>query len=394
MSLLNLEKAINTCLSDIQYKDKTEIKLTDSLHRVIAEDLFANKNSPPHDISAMDGYALDCNENDMKGSILSVVGKVPAGKRLLKTIHKGEAIRVFTGSRIPDNLNTVVIQENVTEKNNKITINEKIGAHQHIRKKGFDFQKGDKLIEDGTKIEPRHISLAASMNHTSLLVYKKPTVAIISSGDELVRPGTKFANEKIISSNSYGIKSYIEKLGGVAIDIGIAKDTKEDIQKKIQKAKEADIIVTIGGASVGEFDLIKESIRDELDLKFWKIAMRPGKPLIFGHLNNSKFLGLPGNPVSALVCSQLFLKPMLLKMQNIDHSITLTKAKLKKDLKKNDERQDYIRAYAENGIVEHHHTQDSSSLSILARSNVYIVRKPFAEASKAGELVDILEIDT
>ncbi len=394
MSLLNLEKAINTCLSDIQYKDKTKIKLTDSLHRVIAEDLFANKNSPPHDISAMDGYALHCNENDMKGSILSVVGKVPAGKRLLKTIHKGEAIRVFTGSRIPDNLNTVVIQENVTEKNNKITINEKIGAHQHIRKKGFDFQKGDKLIEDGTKIEPRHISLAASMNHTSLLVYKKPTVAIISSGDELVRPGTKFANEKIISSNSYGIKSYIEKLGGVAIDIGIAKDTIEDIQKKIQKAKEADIIVTIGGASVGEFDLIKESIRNELDLKFWKIAMRPGKPLIFGHLNNSKFLGLPGNPVSALVCSQLFLKPMLLKMQNIDHSITLTKAKLKKDLKKNDERQDYIRAYAENGIVEHHHTQDSSSLSILARSNVYIVRKPFAEASKAGELVDILEIDT
>ncbi len=394
MSLLNLEKAINTCLSDIQYKDKTKIKLTDSLHRVIAEDLFANKNSPPHDISAMDGYALHCNENDMKGSILSVVGKVPAGKRLLKTIHKGEAIRVFTGSRIPDNLNTVVIQENVTEKNNKITINEKIGAHQHIRKKGFDFQKGDKLIEDGTKIEPRHISLAASMNHTSLLVYKKPTVAIISSGDELVRPGTKFANEKIISSNSYGIRSYIEKLGGVAIDIGIAKDTIEDIQKKIQKAKEVDIIVTIGGASVGEFDLIKESIRDELDLKFWKIAMRPGKPLIFGHLNNSKFLGLPGNPVSALVCSQLFLKPMLLKMQNIDHSITLTKAKLKKDLKKNDERQDYIRAYAENGIVEHHHTQDSSSLSILARSNVYIVRKPFAEASKAGELVDILEIDT
>ncbi len=185
----------------------------------------------------MDGYALDCNENDMKGSILSVVGKVPAGKRLLKTIHKGEAIRVFTGSRIPDNLNTVVIQENVTEKNNKITINEKIEAHQHIRKKGFDFQKGDKLIEDGTKIEPRHISLAASMNHTSLLVYKKPTVAIISSGDELVRPGTKFANEKIISSNSYGIKSYIEKLGGVAIDIGIAKDTKRTFKKKYRKLR-------------------------------------------------------------------------------------------------------------------------------------------------------------
>lgn len=394
MTLLNLEKAINTCLSDIQYKDKTKIKLSDSLHRVIAEDLFANKNSPPHDISAMDGYALHCNEIDMQGCVLSVVGKVPAGKRFLKKIRKDEAIRVFTGSRIPVNLNTVVIQENVTEKNNKITINEKIGAHQHIRKKGFDFQKGDKLIEDGTKIEPRHISLAASMNHTSLLVYKKPTVAIISSGDELVRPGTKFANEKIISSNSYGIRSYIEKLGGVAIDIGIAKDTKEDIQKKIQKAKGVDIILTIGGASVGEFDLVKESIRDELDLKFWKIAMRPGKPLIFGHLNNSKFLGLPGNPVSALVCSQLFLKPMLLKMQNIDHSTTLTKAKLKKDLKKNDERQDYIRAYAENGTVEPHHTQDSSSLSILARSNVYIVRKPFAEASKAGELVDILEIDT
>ena len=394
MSLLNLEKAINACLSDIQYKDKIKIKLSDSLHRVLAEDLFANKNSPPHDISAMDGYALHCNEFDMKGSVLSVVGKVPAGKRFLKTIHKDEAIRVFTGSRIPDNLNTVVIQENVTEKNNKITINEKIGAHQHIRKKGFDFQKGDKLIEDGTKIEPRHISLAASMNHTSFLVYKKPTVAIISSGDELVRPGTKFANEKIISSNSYGIRSYVEKLGGVAIDIGIAKDTKEDIQNKIHKAKGADIILTIGGASVGEFDLIKESIRDELELKFWKIAMRPGKPLIFGHLNNSKFLGLPGNPVSALVCCQLFLKPMLLKMQNIDHSITLTKAILKKDLKQNDERQDYIRAYSKNGVVDYHHIQDSSSLNVLSRSNVYIVRKPFAEAAKAGELVDTLEIDT
>ena len=155
-----------------------------------------------------------------------------------------------------------------------------------------------------------------------------------------------------------------------------------------------DISLTIGGAIVGEFDLSKESIKDELDLKFWKIAMRPGKPLIFGHLNNSKFLGLPGNPVSALCCCQLFLKPMLLKMQNIDHSITLTKAKLKKDLKQNDERQDYIRAYCENGVVDYHGIQDSSSLSVLGRSNVYIVRKPFAEASKAGELVDILEIDT
>ena len=394
MSLLNLEKAINTCLNDIQYKETTKIKLSDSLHRVIAEDLFANKNSPPHDISAMDGYALHCNKNDMKGSALSIVGKVPAGKRFLKTIHKDEAIRVFTGSRIPEYLNTVVIQENVSENNNKITINEKIEAHQHIRKKGFDFQKGDKLIEDGTRLEPRHISLAASMNHKSIHVYKKPTVAIISSGDELVRPGTKFANEKIISSNSYGIRAYVEKLGGIAIDIGIAKDTKEDIQKKINKAKGADVILTIGGASVGEFDLIKESIKDELDLKFWKIAMRPGKPLIFGHLTNSKFLGLPGNPVSALVCCQLFLKPMLLKMQNIDHSITLTKAKLKKDLKQNDERQDYIRAYCENGVVDYHSVQDSSSLSVLGRSNVYIVRKPFAEASKAGELVDILEIDT
>jgi len=394
MSLLNLEEAINTCLSDIQYKDTIKIKLSESLHRIIAEDLFAMKNSPPHDISAMDGYAIHCDGNDMKGSMLNVVGKVPAGKTFSNIIYKGEAIRVFTGSRIPENLNTVVIQENVTENNSKITINEKIEANQNIRKKGFDFQKGDKLIENGTILQPRHISLAASMNHTSLLVYKKPTVAIISSGDELVRPGTKFANEKIISSNSYGIRSYVQKLGGVPIDIGIAKDTKEEIQKKINKAKGADIILTIGGASVGEFDLIQESIKDELDLKFWKIAMRPGKPLIFGHLNNSKFLGLPGNPVSALVCCQLFLKPMLLKMQKKDHSTILSKAKLKKTLKENDERQDYIRAYLENGVVDPHRIQDSSSLSILSRSNVYIVRKPFASAAKVGELVDIIEIDT
>lgn len=394
MKLLNLQKAIAICINDIRPKKKISLKIEECLNRILSDDLVSRKNVPPYDVSAMDGYAINIKSLKYDLNSLKISGVIPAGKKSKRTLQTGEAIRLFTGSELPKGANTVIIQENVKINANKITLNNSAQKFQNIRKKGLDFKLGDTLIKKGTQLKPKHISLSAAMNYRKLSVFEKPSVAIISTGNELVKPETAGAENKIISSNNYGIKTYVEYLGGTAVDLGIARDNIQSLQKKILSANKFDIILTIGGASVGAYDLVKESIKEDLNLKFWKIAMRPGKPLIFGHIENSCFLGLPGNPVSALVCCQLFLKPMINKFMNLaDNKEEFIESKILVDLNKNDEREEYLRAVYKDGFVKPNKNQDSSSLNVLSQSNVFIVRKPFDPAKKRGDLVKIIKID-
>jgi molybdopterin molybdotransferase len=341
----------------------------------------------------MDGYAINIKSLENISSPLKVVGVIAAGKRYVKTVKIGEAIRIFTGGEIPKGTNTVVIQENVKKQDNTIKVESTPRKFQNIRKKGFDFKVNSVLLKKGTRLTPKHIALSAAMNYRKLPVIERPSVAIISTGSELVEPESFEANNNIICSSNYGIKTYVEALGGIAADFGIVPDEINSIKNKIMSLNKFDVILTIGGASVGDYDLVKKSIEKELNLRFWKIAMRPGKPLIFGYINNSLMLGLPGNPVSALVCCQLFLKPMINKFLNLPQKINYYEAVLKADLSKNDEREDYLRASFKNGFVTPNKNQDSSSLSALAQSNAFIVRKPFDTAKKIGDLVKILKID-
>ena len=394
MKLLKLENAIASCLKDIKSNKIINIPLDSANGYVIAENLSARRNSPPFDLSAMDGYAFKHDRIFKAGHTLNVIGKSPAGVNFERRVDKREAVRVYTGSAMPAGTDTVIIQENTKVYANNLILKKIPQKNENVRKKAFDFKIDDILIRKGEKLTPKNISLAASMNHTSLSVYQKPRIAIISNGNELVKPGSRNAQNKIISANIFGIKAYIEQLGATADDLGIAKDDIKSLREKIKKAGNHDIILTIGGASVGEFDLVKDSVRQELKLKFWKIAMRPGKPLIYGRLGKSHFLGLPGNPVSAHVCCQLFLKPMINKFINFkEENLNIKEARLKVDLSKNDERQDYMRGLYRDGYVTPHKVQDSSSLSALNSSNVFIIREPYAPSKKAGELVKIMKID-
>ncbi|MBT5641105.1 MAG: molybdopterin molybdotransferase MoeA [Rhodobiaceae bacterium] len=396
MSLLNLRKSIKKALSNIVPLDIQNVSLLEANNRVLSNNLKALKSHPPYDNSSMDGYAISFESIKKTPIKIEVIGEAPAGHPFLKKVPKDKAVRIFTGGIIPNGTVTVVILENVIVSGKYIIIKNTEKKFQHIRKKGLDFKKGQVLLNKGQLLKPKDIALAASMNHTSLPVYKKPKIAVISTGDEIVLPGSKDAEYKIITSNSYGILSYIKNLGGEGIDCGIAKDTIESIKDKLTLAKDADIIVTLGGASVGDYDLIQKSLKDDLKIGFWKIAMRPGKPLIYGTMNKSKFLGLPGNPVSSMVCSQLFLKPMIEKflgLKNKNEYPKILHAELGQDLPKNDIREDYIRAKLNNNIVHPFEKQDSSMLANFQRSNVYIIRPPHAKSIKKGNQVPILFID-
>lgn len=396
MSLLNLNTAIKKAIANIKPLGTEEVDLLKANNRVLADNLKSLKSHPPYNNSSMDGYAVSFESIKKIPVKIEVIGEAPAGHPFLNKVPKNKAIRIFTGGIIPTGTDTVVIQEDVIISDNYIIINNKEKQFQHTRKKGLEYKKGQILINKGKVLKPRDIALAASMNYTKLPVYKKPKIAVISTGDEIVLPGSKDAEYKIITSNSYGILSYIKNLGGEGVDCGIAKDTVESIKDKLILAKGADIIVTLGGASIGDYDLIQKSLKDNLKVGFWKIAMRPGKPLIYGTVYKSKFLGLPGNPVSSMVCSQLFLKPMIEKfigLKNKKINTSLSHAVLGLDLPKNDNREDYIRARLIDNIAHPFKKQDSSMLANFQKSNIYIIRPPHSNALKKGDRVPILWID-
>jgi molybdopterin molybdotransferase len=370
-------------------------------HRVLARDVAALRTQPPQAMSAMDGYAVRSADASAVAARLKVTGEVAAGRPFERTVGKGEAVRIFTGGVIPDGADAVVIQEDTVVEDGGITITEAAVKGRHIRPAGIDFKKGDVLLAKGTRLADRDLSLAAGMNYPTLAVRRRPKIALLATGDELVMPGQTPGPGQIVYSNGYALRALAHAEGAETIDLGIAADTVEATTQGIRRAREegCDILITTGGASVGDHDLVKRSLEAEgVAMAFWRIAMRPGKPMMHGRLGAMRVIGLPGNPVSSYVCAFLFLVPLIRTLSgraDIHHARET--ALLGRDVVANDQREDYLRARLEvraDGklIATPVNHQDSSLLANLAAARALVIRPPFAPAAKAGSACDILRL--
>lgn len=368
--------------------------------RVLAAKATASLTQPPADLSAMDGYAIRFADVPSVPTTLRVVGQAPAGGSYGGVLQAGEAVRIFTGGPVPAGADTVVIQENTKQDNGLVTIVEMPQQGRHIRRAGLDFRAGETALPAGTVLTPRHLALLAGMNLPVVSVHRRPRIGLLATGNELVALGQTPGPNQIVASSGLGLAAMIERWGGEPVSLGIVRDETPAIVKALEAAQDCDLLVTLGGASVGDHDLVQVALKaagGELD--FWKIAMRPGKPLMFGRIRRLPLLGLPGNPVSALVCALLFLRAAVLKMTGRhDVALPLALARVGSAMPANDQRQDYVRAEvardAQGGLsATAFKLQDSSMLSLLARSSALIVRRPHAPALAAGEAVEILLLD-
>ena len=295
-------------------RDVETVALADSLGRTLAADLAAKRTQPPIAVSAMDGYALRAGDVATLPAQLKLIGESAAGYGFSGTVGMGECVRIFTGAPVPQGADAVLMQEYVKADGAMIAPQKSVPSGDFIRKAGLDFSEGDRLLPEGTMLGPVEIALAAAMDHAELPVVRRPRIAILATGDELVRPGDTIGEAQIVASNSFAIAAYVQLAGGTPIDLGIAGDDFAALEAGIRRAREAraDVLVTLGGASVGDHDLVKSALANEgMELGFWRIAMRPGRPLIHGRLGDMLILGLPGNPVSAIVCGVLFLLPLV-----------------------------------------------------------------------------------
>ncbi|MHA1190123.1 MAG: molybdopterin molybdotransferase MoeA [Alphaproteobacteria bacterium] len=400
MSLLPVETALARILDGIAALPAEDVPLTDAAGRVLASDLAANRTQPPFAASAMDGYAVRAADVSASAA-LTLIGTSRAGERFTGHVSVGETVRIFTGAPVPDGADAILIQENAEVDADRVNPRENLTTGAFIRKAGLDFTQGDVLLHAGRILGPRALSLAAAMNHATLPVHKRPDVAILATGDELVPPGGNPGPDQIIASNSIGLATLVAECGGAPRDLGIATDTVEDLSAKIEQAANADILVTIGGASVGDHDLVQSALTGAgMTLDFWQIAMRPGKPLMVGQLDGTIVLGLPGNPVSALVTGLIFLRPLVRAMTGQNPMITPLSGQLAAPLPANDHRQDYLRAQIIGGNSREPHfripklmpasRQDSAMMATLATADALIIRPPHASAAETGDFVDYL----
>ena len=368
------------------------VALTDACGRVLAEPVTAKLDQPPAPVSSMDGYAVHRAE---AGAILKIIGTSPAGRPFTGRVGAGEAVRIFTGGVVPDGANSIVIQEDTETSGDTVTIKSTARPGQHIRPTGLDFKKGQTLATAGHRLTARDLSLLAAGDVPRVAVRRKPRVAFVATGDELSRPGEARKPGGIVASSGYALSAMIAAWGGEARDLGILPDSEEAIASLPKLAADADLIVTLGGASVGDHDLVQKALGPKgFVLDFWKIAMRPGKPLIFGRLGATPLLGLPGNPVSTLVCARLFLKPAILTMLSASTDEPAVTARLARDLPANDARQDYLRAKIDirdgERWADPFAVQDSSMLSPFAAADALVIRAPHAPAAGKGDSVAIL----
>lgn len=383
-------------------RDVELIAVQDAAGRVLAADLAARRTQPPHDVSSMDGFALHAADTDPPGKALKIVGESAAGHAFAGTVRAGEAIRIFTGAIVPEGADAVLLQERAEVSGDHVASQIALAPDTSIRRAGRDFRRGEVLLTAGTRLTPGAIALAGAMNHATLPVFRRPRVAILATGDELVAPGAAGAEEAIVATNAFAIAAMCRAVGAEVIDLGIARDSRESLEAAFDAALAAkvDCLATIGGASVGKHDLVRPvAAARGAQLDFYKIAMRPGKPLNFGTLGPLLLMGLPGNPVSALVCARLFLMPLLAALQG---DVTAGQdesepAVLGADLAANDERQDHLRATlsraADGALVATPPAdQDSSLLSVYARADALIVRAPHAPAATKGESCRILRL--
>ncbi len=398
--MLSVSEAAQKVVANLKPLPGEQIPLVSALGRILASNVKAKRTQPPLDVSAMDGYAVKASDVAKLPATLKLVGSIAAGQVFAGAIKSGEAARIFTGAPVPRGADTIVIQENAKSDGTTVQIVDGNAiAGQHIRRAGLDFRDGDVLLNAGRKLTARDIALAAAMNHTRLECRRPPRVAILATGDELVPPGTVPGPGQIVSSTSAGLSAEVIQWGGTVRDLGIAHDDITEIRFKAEGSYGADLFVTLGGASVGDHDLIQKALADDLNVAFWKIAMRPGKPLIFGRYKSVPFLGLPGNPVSSMVCAQIFLKPMLHALLALAEPVhRMHEARLASPLTANDQRQDYLRCTLRRGadggaVVEPFALQDSSMLRPLAAADALIVRPPGDPARQVGEAVTVMTLD-
>ena len=395
--MISVEEARSRVLALFSPLPAEEISLSQGLGRVLAEDLAARRTQPPFAVSAMDGYAVRAADLARVPASLKIIAEVPAGRGFEGALGPGEAARIFTGAPLPEGADTIVIQEDTRREEERVVVLSGTTPGRHIRAKGLDFAEGAVALSAGKRLTARDIGLAAAMNRPWLFVHRRPRVGILSTGDEIVMPGEPMGPYQIVSSNSLALAAFVEACGAVPISVGNAPDDPEALRRVAAATRGVDLLVTTGGVSVGDYDLVRPALaEDGFDLDFWQIAMRPGKPLMVGRYRGTPLLGLPGNPVSTLVCALIFLKPALQLLSGlVEAPAPALTARLATPLKANDRRQDYLRArfaHAADGTLEvfPFAIQDSSMMSVLAASDCLVVRAPHAPPAARGESVPIL----
>src|SRR5438094_3328799 len=344
--MISVEEALARLLAPLEALPAEQISVADAVGRVLAEDVAARRTQPPFAVSAMDGYGVRAADVVQVPAKLRIVAEIPAGAGYSGTIGAGEAARIFTGAPLPTGADAIVIQEDTERDGDRVEIREGAPKGRYVRRAGLDFAEGDVLLQSGCRLTPRHIGLAAAMNRPWLFVHRRPRVGILSTGDEIVMPGDPIGPHQIVSSNALALAAFVTACGGVPVLVGNAPDDPEALRRFAGAARGVDLLVSTGGVSVGEHDLVRDVLSaDGLSIDFWEIAMRPGKPLMFGHYRETPMLGLPGNPVSTLVCSLLFLKPAIDRLSGLpDEAAPAVTARLAIPLRQNDRRQDYLRA--------------------------------------------------
>ncbi len=399
--MISVEEAINRIVKSIRPVSDEMVMLALAAGRVLAEDVVSRLTQPPFDVSAMDGYAVRA-EDGRAPATLELIGESAAGAPFEGRVGAGQTVRIFTGARVPDGADAIVIQEDADAKNKpRIAFQVAAVKGRHIRAKGGDFSVGDCSLRAGKRLTPRDIGLAASMNAPWVKVKRRPHVAILATGDELALPGAPVGASQIISSNALSLAAQIRHWGGVPIDLGIARDNRGALRAAAIAAQQADFIVSTGGVSVGDHDLVQQVLREEgLEVGFWRVAMRPGKPSLFGALGGVPLLGLPGNPVSSSVCALILLRPALEALSGVSEPQTLQmrRGALARDLPANGKRQDYMRATLQTPrdepgdlpLVAPFESQDSAMQSLLVQADCLLVRRPGAPASKSGDTVDFI----
>ncbi len=400
-SLLSVEDALKHVLEHARPLPVEETPLEDAVGLVLDYPLKARRTQPPADLSAMDGYAVRAADVANAPVELKIVGEAAAGSPLSRRIGPGEAARIFTGGVMPDGADTVVIQENTERDGDRVRVEKSSPRGRHIRVKGLDFTASDTLLPAGHRLTARDLALAAGMNHPFVPVHRRPRIVLFATGDELVPVGTEPQAGQIVSSNNFALAALARSEGAKVEDFGIVGDRLDDTVAAVRRARErgADILLTSGGASVGDYDLVQKAfVAEGMDLSFWRLALRPGRPLMHGRLGGMQVLGVPGNPVSAFVCGFLMLVPLirrLLGRTDLDHKIET--ALLGVDLPENDERADYLRAMLtqspQGPVAVPFPIQDSSMMAPLAKADCLLIRAPFEAAAKAGNPCRIILLE-